>query len=141
MTKPLVAEKVFIKLREVAEQNPDIHVVAVSHSDQSSTDKWLESVGSSGKVEVMVDDERQSFAQYGLGASSFWAVLNPWSMTSVFTLGKQENIWNRPTESGSRWQTAGLFAVDGAGKIVYSCRANAADDLGDLSAAVKAVKH
>ncbi|KAJ9655858.1 hypothetical protein H2198_005395 [Neophaeococcomyces mojaviensis] len=134
------AEKTLLTLRETAAQNPDIHLIAVSHSDKSSTEKWLQSVGGSGKIEVLVDDQRHSFAEYGLGASSFWAVLNPWSMSSVFALGKQEDIWNRPTESGSRWQTAGVFAVDGAGKITYSHRASTSDDLGDLNAAVKSVK-
>jgi hypothetical protein len=35
---------------------------------------------------------------------------------------------------------AGLFAADGSGKIAYSHPARAADDLGDLDAAVAAVK-
>lgn len=130
----------FRKLREASSQYPDIHCIAISHSDQASTDKWVQDVGGAGKVEVLVDFERQSFAAYGLTASSFWAVLNPWSMSNVFTLGKQEGIWNRPTESGSRWQTAGLFAMNDAGKVVYSHPAQTSDDLGDVNAAIEATK-
>lgn len=89
---------------------------------------------------MVVDHERKDFAQYGLGASSFWAVLNPWSMGAVFTLSKEENLNVRPTESGSRWQTAGLFAVDGKGTVVYSHKANTSDDLGDLSAALDSLR-
>ncbi|PBP28746.1 hypothetical protein BUE80_DR000275, partial [Diplocarpon rosae] len=35
------------------------------------------------------------------------------TLWEAYALGKREGIWNRPTESGSRWQTAGSFAVDG----------------------------
>lgn len=136
----VVAEKIFVKLRDAAEKNQDIHCVAVSHSDQASTDKWLQDVGGSGKIQVIVDHDRQIFSEYGLGPSSFWAVLNPWSMANAMTIGKQEGFDIRPTESGSRWQTAGMFAANGSGKLTYSHRANTSDDLGDLEAALKSVK-
>ena len=82
----------------------------------------------------------QSFAEYGLGYSSFWAVLNPSSLSAAVNIGKTEGINIRSTESGSRWQTAGLFAADGKGKITYSHPAKTSDDLGDLNAAVQSVK-
>lgn len=135
----IVAEKIFRKLRDVAESHPDIHCIAVSHSDKASTDKWLQDVGGSGKIEVIVDDQRQSFADYGLGYSSIWAVLNPWSLSNAMSIGKTEGINIRPTESGSRWQTAGLFAVDRQGKVTYSYPAKTSDDLGDLDVAIKSI--
>jgi len=97
-------------------------------------------VGGPGKVEVIVDHERTLYGAYGLGVSSFWHVLNPWSMASVVHLGRSESIWNRPTESGSRWQTAGLFAVVEDGTIEYAHAAVAADDMGDLDGAVQALR-
>lgn len=135
-----VAEKAFQKLRRIAEQNPAIHCIAVSHSDKAATEKWLEAVGGRGKVEVIVDDQRQSFTEYGLGYSSFWAVLNPWSLKNAMTIGKEEGFNIRPTESGSRWQVAGLFAADGEGVLTYAHQANTSDDLGDLDAAIGSVK-
>jgi hypothetical protein len=45
-------------------------------------------------------------------------------------------VWNRPTESGSRWQTAGSFAVDVGGVIRWVHVAKAADDISDFKAAV-----
>lgn len=135
-----VAEKIFLKLRDAAEKNPAVHCIAVSHSDQAATNKWLQDVGGSGKLRVIVDHDRQSFSEYGLGPSSFWAVLNPWSLSNAISMGKTEGFNIRPTESGSRWQTAGLFATDGSGKLTYSHRANTSDDLGDLEAALMSVK-
>jgi hypothetical protein len=100
-----VAEKTFQSLRNAAGKNPDVNFIAVSHSDQEATDKWIIAVGGEWDTHVIVDAEREVYAQWGLGVSSAWHVLNPWSMYSVWKLGKQENIWNKPTESGSRWQT------------------------------------
>lgn len=134
-----VAEKIFRKLRDVADSHTNVRCIAISHSDKAATDKWLQDVGGSGKIQVVVDDQRQSFADYGLGYSSFWAVLNPWSLSNAMTIGKNEGINIRPTESGSRWQTAGLFAADAQGKIVYSHPAKTSDDLGDLDEALKAI--
>ena len=138
MTWETVAEKIFKQLRYSAEQNTAIHFIAISHSDQPATDKWVEDIGGPGPVEVLVDPERVIYGAYGLGPSSFWHVLNPWSMNSAFSLGKTDKISVRPTESGSRWQTAGLFAANEKAVIKYSHPAQAADDLGDLNAAISA---
>lgn len=137
---PPVAEKIFRQLRDVSEQHPDVHCIAISHSDKSATDKWLQDVGGSGKIEVLIDDEMKTFAEYGLGYSSFWAVLNPSSLSAAMNIGKNEGIDIRPTQSGSRWQTAGLFAVDGRGQITYSHPAKTSDDLGDLKEALQSIK-
>jgi len=129
-----------VKLRDMAEQNPGIQCIAVSHSDQPATAKWLKDVSGAGKVEVVVDDLQESFSTYGLGLSSLWAVLNPTSLSAAINLGKTEGYSVRPTESGSRWQEAGVFAVDASGKIVYSHKAQTSDDLGDLQAALSSVR-
>lgn len=127
-------------MKTAADKNPSIRYVAVSHSDQPSTDKWVEDVGGAGQVEVLVDEQREAFSAYGLGLSSFWAVLNPSSLKNAMTIGKTEGIDIRPTQSGSRWQEAGLFALDGAGVIKYSHKAQTSDDLGDLQAATAALE-
>ena len=119
--------------------HPNIKCIAVSHSDKSSTDKWIGAIGGAGQVEVIVDPERTTYGKWGLGVSSFWHVLNPWSMTNVLKVGKEEKIWNRPTESGSRWQISGTFVVDGKGVVRYVQVAQAADEIGDFEGALKSV--
>lgn len=42
-----------------------------------------------------------------LGVSSAWHIFSPWTIASEVSLVRGEGIWSRPTESGSRWQTAG----------------------------------
>jgi hypothetical protein len=88
---------------------------------------------------MIVDTERQLYAGWGLGVSSTWHVLNPWSIYSAYKLAKDEKIWDKGTESGTRWQTAGSFSVDAKGVVRWVKVAKAADDLPDLKEAMKAV--
>ena len=134
------AEKTLLSLRSIASSHPSITCIAVSHSDRSSTDNWLAALGGAGNVRVIVDEEREIYAKWGLGVSSLWHVLSPWSMWSVFRLGREEGIWNRPTESGSRWQESGAFAVDGEGVVRWAGRAESADWIPDFEEGLKALE-
>lgn len=100
----------------------------------------MASVGGEQDVTVIVDDGRELYAKYGLGVSSAWHVLNPWSMWNVFRLGQKEKIWNRPTESGTRWQTSGSWAVDKEGVVRWGGVGRSADDVPDFEEAVKAIE-
>ena len=134
-----VAEKTFRAFRTTAASHTEMHFVAVSHSDTAATERWLASVDGTGQVQTLVDSERTMYAQWGLGVSSFWHVLNPWSLWSVYKTGQQEGIWNKPTESGNRWQTAGSFAVDRQGIVRWSRKAETADEVVDFHEAVQLV--
>ncbi|KAF2703104.1 hypothetical protein K504DRAFT_508281 [Pleomassaria siparia CBS 279.74] len=113
------AEKTFVSMRTLASTHVDVHFIAVSHSDRASTDRWLQALGGAGKVTVIIDAERESYAAWGMGVSSFWHIFNPWSMYSAYTLGNKEGIWNRPTESGTRWQMSGSWALDAEGIVTW----------------------
>ncbi|KAI0127714.1 hypothetical protein BJ170DRAFT_626474 [Xylariales sp. AK1849] len=107
------AEKTFKALTKLSSKYKDqLHCVAVSHSSPEATERWVVQVGGNWEVQVVVDYERELYAQWGLGISNTWHVLSPVALYKAFQMGKQENIWNRPTESGNRWQTSGAFAVD-----------------------------
>ncbi|KAK6391786.1 hypothetical protein LTR65_004280 [Meristemomyces frigidus] len=135
------AEKTYLNLREVARSHKDVDFIAVSHSTEESTNTWLKflpQAGSEpGNFRVIVDAELEIYAAWGLGPSGYAHVLSPWSMYEVWRLGKQEGIWNRPTESGSRWQTSGYFAVDGNGVVRWGGSAKRADDIPDFEEAVR----
>lgn len=130
-------------MRTVAAQHQHrVHFVAVSHSDQPATDHWLASLPTpeqNSAVHVIVDDQRSIYADWGLGVSSFWHVMSPSSLWSVYKLGKQEGIWNRPTESGTRWQTAGTFVVDGQGIVKLSKPSMSADQVPDFEEALRSL--
>lgn len=128
-------------MRGTASENPDIHFIAVSHSNEAHTAKWRREIGGEDRsnLEIIVDDQREVYAAWGLGVSSFWHVLNPQGFVSLYRLAKDEGIVNRPTESGYRWQTSGSWAVDGQGKVVWGGPAKSADEIPDFADAVKAV--
>ncbi|CAD6442699.1 2485c0fb-1e34-4d0d-ad63-495595e5ab1f [Sclerotinia trifoliorum] len=134
------AEKTLLALRNLATTHPTLNLIAISHSSSTSTTTWLSSLGGSGPVQIIIDPEREIYAQWGLGTSSAWHVLNPRSMLSVFRLGREEKIWNRPTESGSRWQMSGSWVVDGEGIVKGGGVARSADDIMDFEEVVKLVE-
>jgi hypothetical protein len=134
-----VAEKTFLQLRALAPAHPDIHFIAVSHSDQAATDKWLAALPEPSKnnqanLKMIVDDAREVYATWGLGTSSLWHILS--SIPSVSRLEKEDGIKVRSTESGNRWQTAGNFAVDGQGIVKWSRKDGRADDMPDFKQGV-----
>ncbi|KAK3707113.1 hypothetical protein LTR37_012282 [Vermiconidia calcicola] len=138
------SEQTYLNLREAAKDHKDIEFVAVSHSDEESTNKWMASLPQAGSgssnLRVVVDEKVEIYAAWGLGPSSYAHVLSPWSMLSVWKLGKEKGIWNRPTESGSRWQTAGAYAVDGSGIVRWGGPAQRADEIPDFEKAVQSLQ-
>jgi hypothetical protein len=134
-----VTEKTILELRKLASQVPGVAFIAVSHSDSAATEKWLAAVGGPELVSVVVDPKRELYAQWGLGSSTFTHVLNPSSMFAAWKLGREDGIWNRPTESGSRWQTAGSFAVDEKGVVRWARVAEGASDVPDFKSVLEAV--
>ncbi|KAE9574459.1 hypothetical protein CGCF415_v004521 [Colletotrichum fructicola] len=137
------AEKTFLQLRDAAGRNPDVKFIAVSHSSELHTSKWLAEVGGVGDtspVDVVVDEDRTVYAKWGLGISSFLHVLSPGELSEVFSLAWNEGIKNRPTESGNRWQTSGAWAINEGGIIVWGHAAKGASEIPDFEEAVTQVK-
>lgn len=136
---PQVAEKSFRALTAFSTRHAgSIHCIAISHSSREHTEAWVPQVGGEWETEVIVDEEREIYAAWGLGLSSYWH-MGPMSFYNAMQLGKSEGIWNRTTESGTKWQTGGAFAVDRAGKVRWVSVAKTASDIPDLNAALKAL--
>ncbi|KAI9043968.1 uncharacterized protein KD926_002347 [Aspergillus affinis] len=143
------AEKAYRDLNDhPAVQNGSVVGIAVSHSSKEATEAWQEALvtdqtqplrrSEQNPIRLVVDEEREVYAAWGLGVSSTWHILSPSTIASVVSLGRSEGIWNRPTESGSRWQTAGDFAVDGEGVVSWAHVYQGAGDVGNTDEAVKA---
>ncbi|KAJ9154799.1 Thioredoxin-like fold protein [Pleurostoma richardsiae] len=126
------AEKTFKVLTKLSNHHRDIHCVAVSHSSQADTEKWIVDIGGEWEVEVVIDEERDVYAAWGLGLSSYWHAMSPSALYSAFRLGKDEGLWGRPTDSGTMWQTSGAFAVDEAGLVKFAHVARSATDVPDF---------
>ncbi|GAB1744680.1 hypothetical protein NU219Hw_g2220t1 [Hortaea werneckii] len=155
------AEKTFLNLRETArnhrgpaqdDQDASIDFIAISHSSAAATETWLQSLPQAGSepgnLRVIVDEELEVYRAWGLGVAGYGHVLSPRALGEVWRLGSEEGIWNRPTESGSRWQVSGFFAVGGlegkgegeAGMVVkWGRAAERADDVPDFEEGVRAL--
>ena len=86
------AEKTFLSFRATASVHPSLHFIAISHSDRSATDNWLEAMGGAGSVRVIVDKDRELFARWGLGMCSFWHVLSPAGLWNAYKLKRDQGI-------------------------------------------------
>ncbi|KOS19250.1 hypothetical protein ESCO_001089 [Escovopsis weberi] len=133
------AEKAFKTLSAISNKVPTVHCVAVSHSSSEATEKWIPQVGGVWDTDVVIDEDRDLYASWGLGLSSTWGIVSPRALYSTYRLGADEGVWNRPTESGNRWQLGGAFAVDEEGIVRWAYPCTAADDLPDLNAGVVAL--
>ncbi|XDG01149.1 hypothetical protein ABKA04_000764 [Annulohypoxylon sp. FPYF3050] len=133
------AEKTFKDLTSLSTQYPEVNFVAISHSSPEATERWVVHVGGNWEVNVVVDYERELYAQWGLGVSNTWHVFSPVTLYNTLKLARDEHIWNRPSESGSRWQTAGAFAIDQDGVVKWAKVAASADDVPDLEAALRSL--
>ncbi|KAL4733100.1 hypothetical protein BDV11DRAFT_200717 [Aspergillus similis] len=138
------AEKACIDVCNLdAVRNGGIKVVLVSHSSEEATNRWLKAVQQSGRlsadfgsqeqtVSVIIDDELELYAAWGLGVAKIEHVLNLATVYAAISLGWREGLWDRATESGSRWQTSGAYGIHGFGIVKWVHVPRLASDLADF---------
>ncbi|OHF03416.1 hypothetical protein CORC01_01135 [Colletotrichum orchidophilum] len=180
------AQKTFLALRTLANKHArTLTCIAVSHSSQAATNKWIDMLGGAWNVQVVIDEDRAIYAAWGLGLGNVWYVFNPTSQvqgwkekgwlgekvagaiqrtgtgaaaeaaaaakkppmerrgtgmsgaSAISTGGEDEAEGGASTVMGNKWQTAGAFAVDGRGTVVWGGKALRADDPMDLETGVK----
>ncbi|KAI0997995.1 hypothetical protein K3495_g10195 [Podosphaera aphanis] len=132
------AEKTFIKLRTLANKYPNLACIAVSHCSKPATDKWVTLLGGAWAVQVIIDEEREVYAQWGLGISSTYHLLNPWTQMAARRLGNEEGIWGRDVDpSGNRWVIGGAWCMNELGSIKWGGANQTADDMPKLDEATQ----
>ncbi|HEV3230041.1 MAG TPA: AhpC/TSA family protein [Solirubrobacteraceae bacterium] len=133
------AEATFSELSQRAAGEDHVHFIAVSHASPAATREWCSAVaGGPGAVELVFDEQRSIYAAWGLGRSSLAHFMGTRSLRAVADLGRK-GVRNRHP-SGTRWQTAGTFAVDAAGVIRWVHVPEHAGSLPDLDAAALAAR-
>lgn len=122
-----------------------IKVIIVSHSSEEATNRWLQAVQQNGRlaanignqsdelaVSIVIDCELELYAAWGLGVAKTGHVLNLATVYAAISLGWREGLWDRATESGSRWQTAGAYGIDRFGIVRWAHVPRLASDLADF---------
>jgi len=125
-------------LRESATRSPDVQWIAISHAPEKATDQWCHAVGGKDGVRVASDPSRSTYAQWGLGRTSLGHFLGRRSLAAVASLARR-GIRNRHPH-GTRWQSAGTFALDDQAIIRWRLLPAHAGDLPDLEAALEALR-
>lgn len=132
------AELTMHRLRAGARAWPDIQWIAISYAPGAATEAWCRQVGGCDGVTVASDASRAAYARWGLGRSSLGHFLGRRSLTGVMTLARS-GIRNRHPH-GTRWQTAGTFALDRAGIVRWRHLPAHAGDVPELEPAVEALR-
>lgn len=82
----------------------------------------MSQVGGAWAINVIVDEEREIYASWGLGISTAYHLLNPWTQMAMRKLGTQEGMWAREVDpSGNRWQVGGSWATDESEFWRFAC--------------------
>jgi AhpC/TSA family len=131
------AERTMQMLREGADRAPAVQWIAISHAPANATERWLGAVGGAGDVRVASDPSRRSYAAWGLGRTSFGHFMGRRSLAAVSELARS-GIRNRHP-AGTRWQSAGTFAVDGQGIVKWRALPAHAGELPDLDEALRSL--
>jgi AhpC/TSA antioxidant enzyme len=127
------AEATLRAMRDAAAADPVVQWVAVSHAAPDATDRWCQGLGGSAGVQVVSDPSRRSYAAWGLGQTSISHFMGRRSLGAVGRLARQGIRNTHPT--GTRWQSAGTFALDRDGVVRWRHLPEHAGDLPDLEAA------
>lgn len=132
------AEATMRTLCALSRRNPDVQFVAVSHGTPAATDRWCLTLGAPGAVRVIHDPAGALYAAWGLGLTSLGHFLGIQSLRAVAHLAMR-GIRNRHP-SGTRWQSAGTFAVDASAIVRWRHLPAHAGDLPDVNAALDALR-
>ena len=131
------AEATMRSMSAEAELHPDTSWIAINHARLEATDRWCAAVGASRYVRVVIDEDRRTYAAWGLGVSSLRHFAGRQSLSAVAQLARR-GIRNRHP-AGTRWQQAGSFAVAADGTIAWRHIPAHAGDLPDFADAVAAL--
>jgi hypothetical protein len=131
------AEATLRSLRDAAARDPGVEWVAISHAPASATERWAAAIGGAGDVVLVSDPERRQYAAWGLGRTTAGHFLGRRSLAAVGRLARQ-GIRNRHPH-GTRWQTAGTFALDREGVVRWRHLPEHAGDLPPLDEAVASI--
>ncbi|KAG8979576.1 hypothetical protein FRB93_010113 [Tulasnella sp. JGI-2019a] len=130
----------------IAKENRDIRFFLVSQSDTEDVEVYLDNVPTTRLLSldnitiVSSPPPHTLYSTWGISQLTFTSLFSPSGISSAIKLRKERGIKNTETH-GSRWLSSGAFAVDQAGKVVWTHVARSADDVSDLKAAVASLKH
>ncbi len=132
------AEATVREMAALAAAHPALDFIAVTHSGEEASRRWCDAFGGAAGVQVLADPERAHYAAWGVGLSDRDHFAGRESLAAVWRL-LDRGIHNR-WASGTRWQAAATFGVDGAGLLRWRHLPGHAGDLPPLAEALAALR-
>lgn len=132
------AEATMRRYRELSLEHRDVEWVAVSQASDAATGEWCSLLGGSGRVTFVHDPELALYAAWGLGLTPIRHWLGWRTIKDLLALRKRGIRNQAPV--GSRWQTAGSFAVDALGIVRWRHLPGYAGDLPDFAQALAEIR-
>ena len=132
------AEATLRELRDLHLSHGEVTAVAVGHAPQQAAQAWRSKIGGAEGVVCIDDPSRHLYAEWGLGLTDAAHFAGAQSLAGVGKL-LGSGIRNRHP-AGTRWQSAGSFAVDGGGIIRWRHLPTHAGDLPNLAEAFESLK-
>jgi hypothetical protein len=132
------AEATLRSLLEAAEATPEVRWIAVSHAPEHATERWAARIGARAGVRLLSDPSRTAYAAWGLGRTSAAHFLGTRSLGAVARLARQGIRNTHP--HGTRWQSAGTFALDRSSVVRWRHLPEHAGDLPALDDALAAIR-
>jgi len=130
-----MAEATLLEMERRALRHTYVSWIAVSHGTAEASAAWHRQVVPTPRVQLMIDTERLRYAAWGLGTTRVGHFLQYRSLAGALRLARA-GIRNRHP-SGSRWQSAGAFAL--RERIVACHYPEHAADLPDFDAQLRAL--
>lgn len=124
-------------LREAARRATETQWIAISHAPPEATAAWCEAVGGADGVLVASDPSRRAYAAWGLGRTGLGHFLGRRSLAAAGRLARGGVRNRHPT--GTRWQSAGTFAIDAQQIVRWRSLPAHAGELPDLDTALRAI--
>jgi hypothetical protein len=121
-----------------AQPGREVEWVVVTHSAPAVTMSWCARVGGCDGMRLVEDESRALYASWGLGKTGLRHFAGLRSLRQVLRLAAEEEIRNTSSD-GTRWQTAGTFAVDAEGIVRWRHVPRHAGELPDLEEAARAL--
>jgi hypothetical protein len=110
----------------------------VTHSPPAVTLSWCARVGGCDGLRLVEDESRAVYAAWGLGRTGARHFAGWRSLRAVLRLATEGGIRNSRSD-GTRWQTAGTFALGADGTVRWRHVPRHAGELPDLGEAARAV--
>jgi hypothetical protein len=132
------AERTMQMLRAGATRAPEVQWIAVSHAPERETGRWCRAVGGVGEVRVVSDPSRRAYAEWGLARTTLGHFIGRRSLAAAANLARR-GIRNRHPD-GTRWQSAGTFALDREGVVRWRLIPAHAGELPDLDRALDVLR-